>query len=323
MRAPLQPILASFAMIALACAACPSARAWGCKGHQTIAFIAEAHLSPRARAMALKILAAHPIDPSLSRWCHPRSTDPFADASTWADDIRSLRPDTARWHFVDIPLDAHRANLAKYCPPATGCLVSALNSQLRVLKNPLASAAARADALRFVIHFVGDIHQPLHDATNNDMGGNCVPVEFFGELPRETSATRESFSPNLHAIWDVGIIGHFDHGESSRHLAREIDRQFRAQISVWESQPIDFAAWAWEGHALADSVAYGDLPHAIRIESPRPVSSCADDNQIAERMLGYHEDLADAYESSAAPVVQIQLARAGARLAAVLNSLRH
>ncbi|MGH9715337.1 MAG: S1/P1 nuclease [Candidatus Acidiferrales bacterium] len=308
-------------LISIDFACAPSARAWGCQGHQTIAYIAEAHLTPRARTMALKILAASPIDPSLSRWCRPRASDPFADASTWADDVRSQRPNTAQWHFIDIPRGAHRGNLAPYCPPATGCVVSALESQIRVLKNPRASPKDRADALRFVIHFVGDMHQPLHDVTNNDLGGNCVPVEFFGQQPRETNDEREYFSPNLHAIWDDGIIDRFDRGESSRQLARDLDRKFRAQIAVWEKQPTNFAAWVWEAHALADSVAYGKLPHAIPIESPKPVSSCADDHHVGERMLGYHEDLGAAYEAAAAPVVQRQLARAGARLADVLNSL--
>ncbi|MGA9883544.1 MAG: S1/P1 nuclease [Candidatus Acidiferrales bacterium] len=321
MRSSPRPALLLLFLLSLACAACPSARAWGCQGHQTIAFLAEAHLDPRARAAALKILAASPIDPSLPRYCRPRSTDPFADASTWADDVRSLRPDTARWHFIDIPRDAHRGNLAKFCPPATGCVISALEAQIRVLQNPRASAAARADALRFVIHFVGDIHQPLHDATNNDLGGNCLPVKFFGERPRETSVERESFSPNLHWVWDVGIIDRYNHGESSQQLARDLDQQFRSQMLIWESQPTDFAAWAWEAHALADSVAYDDLPRAIPVEAPVPVSSCADDNHIGERMLRYHESLGAAYESAAAPIVQLQLAKAGARLAAVLNSL--
>jgi len=200
-------------------------------------------------------------------------------------------------------------------------VVSALESQIRVLKDPRASAKDRADALRFVIHFVGDMHQPLHDVTNDDLGGTCVPIEFFGRHPRETNAEYESFSPNLHAIWDTGIIDHFDHGESSQQLAGNLDRRFRARIAVWEKQPIDFAAWAWEGHALADSVAYGKLPRAIPVARPRPVSSCAGDHHVSERMLRYHEDLGAAYESAAAPIVQLQLAKAGARLAAVLNSL--
>lgn len=316
-----RPAVILFAIIALGCSACPSARAWGCEGHQIVAFIAENHLHPRARAMALKILAASPVDPKLSRYCQPRSSDPFAEASTWADDFRSQHPETAAWHFIDIPRGARPGNLSKYCPAATGCVVSALEAQLRILKNPRAPAAARADALRFVIHFVGDIHQPLHDATNNDEGGNCVPVEFFGELPKETDVQRETFSPELHWVWDVGIIEHFGSAGSSAVLARGLNRQFRAKIAVWQTQQIDFTSWTWESHALADSVAYGKLPSAIPIEPPRAISSCADDNHVALRMLRLHENLGESYESATAPVVQQQLAKAGARLAALLNSL--
>lgn len=315
-----RPASLFLAPLALALAISPSARAWGCEGHEIVAYIAEAHLTRHARAAALKILAASPIDPKLSRYCRSRSTDPFADASTWADDIRSVRPETAAWHFVDIPRGARRGSLAPYCPAAIGCVVSALETQLRILKDPRAPAAARADGLRFVIHFVGDIHQPLHDATNNDLGGNCVPAEFFGEAPKETDAARESFSPNLHWIWDAGIIEHLERGESSRQLAHNLENQFGAEISAWESQPIDFAAWAWESHALADSAAYGRLPRAIPIESPRAVNSCADGN-AGLRMLRRKENLGDAYQSATAPVVQQQLAKAGARLAAILNSL--
>ncbi len=332
MKSQLRSALLSLIAFTLLLAICPSAYAWGCEGHQIVAYIAEAHLDPHARGEALKILAASPIDPTLSRYCQPVSKDPFADASTWADDYRSQYPETGPWHFIDIPRGAHQGSLAPYCRPATGCVVSALEAQLRILKNPKSSAAARADALRFIIHFVGDIHQPLHDTTNNDEGGNCVPVEFFGERPKETDATRESFEPNLHWVWDVGIIDRFifpaigqvhrfDVQEPARGFADEFELRFRTQISRWRSQPIDFAAWAWESHALADSVAYGKLPRAIPIEPPRSVSSCADDNHVALRMLRLHEDLGPAYESAAAPVVQQQLAKAGARLAGLLNSI--
>jgi len=312
------PVLGAIS-IALACA--PNVRAWGCQGHRAIAYIAEAHLNRHARAMAMEILAASPIDSSLPRYCQPRVTDPFADASTWADDIRSMRPQTAPWHFIDIPRGAHGGSLAPYCPPATRCVVSALQDDIRTLKNPRAPAKDRAEALRFLIHFVGDLHQPLHDVTNNDLGGNCVPVQFFGEEPRETNLERESFSPNLHEIWDTSIINHFDRGESSQQLARDLDQKFRTGIAVWEKQRIDFAAWVWEGHALADSIAYGKLPRTIPVEAPVPVSSCSDDHNVSERILRYHEDLGASYEAAAAPVIQLQLAKAGARLAAVLNSL--
>jgi hypothetical protein len=317
---PRSALLLFSVLIVLSLSACPPARAWGCQGHQIIAYIAEANLNRPARAKALKILAASPIDPHLSRYCQPRGTDPFADASTWADDIRNVRPETAAWHFIDIPRGAQRGSLEPFCPPSTGCVVTALETHIGVLNDPRSSAAARADALRFIIHFVGDIHQPLHDATNSDDGGNCVPLEFFGDLPREIDAVRESFHPNLHWVWDVGIIHRFERGETPQQLARELDRRYRLEIPTWTRQPANFAAWAWEAHALADSVAYGELPRAIAVAQPRAIRSCADDD-IALRMLSVHENLGPAYESAAAPVVQQQLVKAGARLAAVLNSI--
>jgi nuclease S1 len=301
--------------------ACPAARAWGCKGHETVALIAEAHLTPAAKATVFKILNAGPIDPALSRYCKDPGLDAFADASTWADDEREIRPETAGWHFIDIPRGAPQSILSQFCPPATGCVTTALVAQIEILRDRKASPEARADALRFVIHLVGDIHQPLHDTTNNDRGGNCVPVEFFGHAPRETNATAESYSPNLHSVWDVNIINQLSPGQSPQALAQMLDENFEQQESGWSSQSINFNAWAWESHELAESVAYGRLPVKIAIEKPLEVRSCADDNHISTRMLQLSEDLEGDYQSATAPVVQEQLVKAGIRLAAVLNSI--
>jgi hypothetical protein len=299
----------------------PSALAWGCKGHQIIALIAEAHLTPRARSMVSQILSASPISTSLSRYCRESGLDPFVDSSTWADDIRSVRPNTAPWHFIDIPRGARRGNLARYCRPADSCLTSALAAQLRVLQNPRAAATDRADALRFIIHLVGDLHQPMHAVTNNDRGGNCVPVSFFGRSPQQTDPIRENYSPNLHEVWDVEIVERSSRSETPQQLARALERKFRGAKSAWKTQRPDFAAWAWETHALANTVAYGRLSREIPIEPPRDVATCADDNHISSRMLRLHEDLGPRYQSAAAPVVDEQLVKAGVRLAALLNSL--
>jgi len=311
--------------------------AWGCKGHQGVALIAESHLTPHARETALSILKAVPIDPTLPRYCGASGLDPFADASTWPDDIRKLRPDTPPWHFIDIPRGAPKSDMAKYCPSQEGCVTSALTEQIRVLRDPKETPQAKADALRFVIHFVGDIHQPLHASTNNDLGGNCVPVTFFGQAPQEGAPGRRlvepggsvqnnpdsgSFHPNLHEVWDVEIIERFSSGESSQNLAKELDRKFSARMRAWQSRPADFSAWAWESHELAEKVAYGELPHRIPIAAPRPIASCAD-LSATERagLLQLRENLADDYENAAAPVVQEQLAKAGARLASLINSI--
>ena len=299
----------------------PSAHAWGCKGHETVALFAEAHLSPAARAMVSKILAAGPIDPALSRYCQEPNLDTFADASTWADDERTMKPDTAPWHFIDLPRGAPKSGLRKYCRPATGCVISALTAQVAVLRDPIASPQARADALRYIIHFVGDIHQPLHDTTNNDRGGNCVPVTFFGKTPRETNAAAESYSPNLHGVWDVNIIDQLSGSKTPEQLADDLNEKFQARESAWQSQKPNFETWAWESHQLAEEITYGALPVKIPIETARPVNTCADDHHISTRMLQLREDLEADYQNAAAPTVEEQLTKAGIRLAALLNSL--
>ncbi len=333
---PRTPQLARATLIAFAAlAAVPSAWGWGCKGHEIVALIAEAHLNSHARAIAFKILGDGPISSLLSRYCKDPGLDAFVDSSTWADDERTIAPDTAPWHFIDIPRGAPKSSIAQFCPPqeglpgrrlvepgrSGGCVTSALANQMKILRDPNSTAQARADALRYIIHFVGDIHQPLHDATNNDRGGNCVPVAFFAHAPRETNPTQESYAPNLHEVWDVEIIDRFLNGQTQEAAAANLNRQFRAKIPAWQSKPADFTSWAWESHQKAESIAYGRLPVKIAIETPRPIESCADDDHISTRMLHLNENLGAAYQDAAAPVVREQLARAGIRLAALLNSV--
>jgi hypothetical protein len=299
----------------------PAAHAWGCKGHQVTALIAEQHLSAHARAMVEQILAAAPISPDLRRFCGDSGLDAFADSSTWADDERTIRPETAGWHFIDIPRGALKGDIAQYCPPATSCVTMAIAEQLAVLRNPGASAQARADALRSVIHFIGDLHQPLHATTNNDLGGNCIPLTFDAHAPQETNTQFATYRPNLHGIWDTDIIEDFTMGQTPQQVADELESKFKAQIVVWESQPIDTPAWAWESHQIAEDSAYGLLPLKVPIETPRETPSCADDDHISTRMLALHEQLGETYAMAAAATIQEQLAKAGIRLADTLNSL--
>ena len=81
---------------------------WGCEGHQMIALIARAHLTPAASAAVDQLLSANPIDPALSRFCNDRPADLMADSATWADDERNIDKTTAGWHFIDIPLAVQR-----------------------------------------------------------------------------------------------------------------------------------------------------------------------------------------------------------------------
>jgi hypothetical protein len=300
--------------------AVPSAWGWGCTGHAAVALIAEKHMSPHAQKMVREILQQVPISADLKRYCPQEGLDPLASSATWADDERTLRPETGAWHFLDIPRHAKKGDLSKFCPPG-GCVMSAIAMELMVLRNADAPAQERADALRFLVHFVGDLHQPLHTSSNNDRGGNCVPVGFFGQEPMETNPRTEDYRPNLHGIWDTNILERFTTGETPQQIADDLNAKFENQIRHWQSGRVDVAAWIWEGHRLAEGTVYGQLPAKIPVEPAKEILSCADDDHVSLRMLALHEEVSDKYEQLAKPVVERQLAKAGARLAAVLNSL--
>jgi S1/P1 Nuclease len=293
----------------------PAVMAWGCKGHQTVAFLAEKHLTPEAKQMFQALLTENPIDPSLKRFCGNALTDVFADAATWADDERSKAPKTAPWHFIDIPLEATQNQVKQFCG-ATGCVTQAIVDQLAILKDKTASPANRAEALRFLIHFVGDLHQPLHASTNSDRGGNCVPVKYLRRNPHPAGG---SYTPNLHAIWDTEMVEHDMEGASPADFAETLDAEFKNSEKAWTQGGMQLDAWAWEGHQHAVSTSYGALPIKIAIEPNVQVEKCTDDNDIGDRMLHLHETAGQLYVEAAAPVIEERLAQAGFRLAMILN----
>jgi S1/P1 Nuclease len=297
------------------------ARAWGCEGHQVVALLAEKHLTAHALAMTKQILAEGPIDPSLNRFCKEGGIDAIADASTWPDDIRSLRPETAPWHYVDIPLGTTRRDVEKFCDPKESCVTRAITDQLAILRSADSDSQKRADALRFVIHFVGDVHQPLHAVTNNDQGGNCVPVAFFDSVPQLRNPQTESYTPNLHGVWDTNILAKATEGKSVNQVASDLDQAFRRKIIRWQRGSANVDEWAWESYQLAFKKVYGKLPRRIPIETPQPIMSCADDNHVSTRMLKLNEHLDEPYQNMAVPIVRQRLAQAGARLAMLLNHL--
>jgi hypothetical protein len=293
---------------------------WGCDGHQAVAMIAEKHMNAHALEKANKLLQSEPIDPALSRFCSNPGLDLMADSSTWADDLRGSRPEASAWHYIDIPRDAPRSSVAEFCPASPGCVTSAIEHQIELLHSDT-DARVRADALRFVIHFVGDLHQPLHCVSNNDLGGNCVPIDFFGNAPIEKNPQFESYAPNLHGIWDSAIIQRMSGMETVAEWAAALDRQFSAQVGGWEKQGVNVENWAWESHELADSVVYAKLPVAIPVEKPVPMKGCSDDNHASTRLLKLHEQVSQPYVDAVAPTLNEQIAKAGVRLAMVLNQI--
>ena len=153
------------------------AHAWGAQGHQVIAGLALAQLTPKARAGVDRLLAQEPGETLMS-------------ISTWADERKN--PTTARWHYVNFPRDSCTFDVARDCPDGQ-CLVAAIERQAAVL----ASSAAddkRLNALKYVVHLVGDVYQPLHAGYLDDRGGNTYQLQAFMR------------GSNLHALWDSGII---------------------------------------------------------------------------------------------------------------------
>lgn len=298
---------------------------WGCDGHRTIAILAERYAKPAAVAAAKALLAAHPIDPALNRFCGPYPGDPIVDASTWADDYRGVDPSTAPWHFVNFPLATPAAltHYTAYCPGGQ-CIVHEIVRQFDIARTS-SSGVDRANALRFLIHLIGDAHQPLHAVTNGDRGGNCVPVTYFGQAPQPDA--NGNYSPNLHGVWDSQSVTRLMHAvgaASPSALATALDphaspSNVLAQIPTTKR----VLAWTAAAYSQAKSTSYGKLPKAVTIEpaSQFVIASCDDNNHVAQRMLALSETLDSAYDAAVRPVIRTQLRDAARRLGAALDVL--
>jgi hypothetical protein len=297
-----------------------SAFGWGCEGHQTIALIARAHLTPTASKAVDQLLRENPIDANLSRFCKDRPEDLMADSATWADDARTIEK-TADWHFIDIPLAikadaANKEAAMNWCKPAPdgkpGCIVTAIDYEWSILRDTSKPARVRAKALRYVIHFVGDLSQPLHAGDNHDRGGNCTEIRFYSDAKPE----------NLHAVWDYKIIARDLEARKATQAqyARSLDEEFALEWRFWSESQIDVLAWTWESHALASAVTYAELKPPI---PPAPAALGTADQTACSggraAVAALHISIDDEYAEKVLPVIREQLAKAGYRLAGLLN----
>jgi nuclease S1 len=157
--------------------AATTAFAWGTQGHQVVANLAYAQLTPKARTEVDRLLA---LEPGAT----------LASLSAWADETRNKT--TAPWHFVNFPRDSCSYDAQRDCPHGQ-CIVGAIDRQLAVLASN-ASDEKRLNALKYIVHLVADVHQPLHAGYADDRGGNQYQIQAFGR------------GTNLHALWDSGLI---------------------------------------------------------------------------------------------------------------------
>jgi len=198
----LAPVLAALAALLLAA----PAHGWSELGHRTVAALAEAALTEAARAEVAGLLAGEP-DPTLP------------GIAAWPDRIRDQEAwrHTARWHYLNFPRQAGCDYApARDCPDGD-CIVGAINRELAVLADRGQPRQRRAEALKFVVHFVGDVHQPLHAGFAHDRGGNDFQVSL--RLP----GNEQPEGTNLHAVWDWWILAsrERDHARYAGLLAPE------------------------------------------------------------------------------------------------------
>lgn len=197
------------------------AMAWGPIGHRAVGEIAQNHLTSKAKRAVEELLAPATL----------------AQVACWADEIRYL-PEWKQaepWHFISIDDGETLSTTARN--PA-GDVLEAMERMERTLRDGKASREERAQALKFLVHFVGDVHQPLHVGRRADEGGNKVAVVFNG-------------TPiDLHWVWDALIIR--DQGMSYTELARDLDHPTSDEIANW--QRASFADWIAESQALRAEV---------------------------------------------------------------------
>ncbi len=299
---------------------------WGAEAHRVIARIAANHLSPQAQARVAALLATDAqAGPLLAAGGGaPALAAAMAEVAPWADTIKGtkLGAGTENWHFLDLAYADGAAQISQRC--ANNDCVTA---QLRMMTANLQSGASLVNGsntyspeeqLKFVIHFMGDLHQPLHCATNADAGGNCLYTRGFGE-------------DELHATWDTGLIEQLlknAQGQemSEAELASALDAQFASQFAG-TTNLTDFDQMALESHDVAFQAAYGPMlaKGILPGVEPRPyvdvdVSQCASEAPDFYN-LNPPVDLTALYNSATLDAVGLQLAKAGYRLAVVLNNV--
>lgn len=261
MRSPTRHLAISLALFSCWITATP-AYAWGPLGHAIVAEIAVDHLNPEAKRAVDDLL---------------RDTNLFA-AANWPDAIRSALPETDSWHYVNIPTGAAGYLASRDCRQ-DDCVVAKIVWFSAVLRDQHQSRAARIVALKFLIHLVGDIHQPFH-ASAVARGGNDIPVTFFG------TAQCGGHACELHEVWDESLIGHAQLGV---HAYADLLEKMIAETRL-EPGTENPETWANESFQLAK-------------EATVPAGT----------------DIGQSYYDREWPILNRQLALAGLRLADFLN----
>lgn len=195
---------------------------WGYTGHRTIGLITENHLTPSAKTAIRELLG----DTSI------------AEACTWADDARRepQYANTANWHFLNLPLGLNYTDFKKYIDTLkTENVYSALINAEKELTDKNTTKQQKVHALKFMMHFVGDLHQPMHISREEDKGGSTIQVNYNDK------------GTNLHSLWDTRMLE--KEGLSFTQLAAKFDTISEVDIKKWQSEPI--LNWMWESYQIS------------------------------------------------------------------------
>ena len=260
------------------CVRAPQAWAWGHEGHRLTALVAEHYLTPDAKAQVAELLAAD------------RKGETLADVAPWADEYRTSHPETEGWHFVDIPSTAATFDRMRDCPasktdpksPWRDCVTDRILYFEGRLGDTSLSLEERAVALKFLIHLIGDVHQPFHTIADGN-GGNQIKVSFLG------SSACGNYSCSLHGVWDDQMIE-----EQGLSEQKYVDRLLEEiKTNDWE-----------------------------RLDGGAPTAWATISHEYAARALAPNGALLTReYVNEESKIVDSQLALGGLRLAHVLNRI--
>jgi hypothetical protein len=259
--------------------------AWGTLGHETVAWIAQSYVSSTTETAIRDALGSN-------------KADYMANVSTWADSYRYTSGGgwSRSLHYIDAndsPPTTCSVDYERDCG-AAGCSVSAIVNYTSIMLDDNASKGLKKDAVRFLIHFIGDLHQPLHDEALEE-GGNGINVTYDGD---ET---------NLHHIWDTEIVEQLASGADAEAFAKKLTASIKAGDYNWDSD-----SWL-KGASLNDTLGTAMI-----------WASEANGYVCSEVLKGgvdavENGDLSGSYYAAHFDVARIQLARAGFRLGAWLN----
>ncbi|MFF0923632.1 S1/P1 nuclease [Rhizobium leguminosarum] len=274
------PVLMAAASLSML--ACGDALAWGESGHSIVAELAQRRLSEQTRIAVADLLG---------------EGTSLASISSWADDFRATKPGkkTTRWHFIDIDVGKPDAGHACELDPVEGdCIVAALKREIAVLADRGAGRTARTDALKFVVHLVGDIHQPLHcSERDGDRGGNSLEVTLQGIGPDNKPRTADV---NFHKLWDETLIG--AHAFSWGAYGSELETSVMPGMAAGMLQGEYIAGWANEC-----------FQQAVQVYDKVPTGPASNGRILID----------ETYQAFAQPILDRELVLGGLRLAAVLN----